>query len=204
LTPVLLPLAALVAVAVVLLVQSASGGGDFVPRRPADPCAARALGPVPAALEPLAERVVLTGLDEAACDLGLSRERLVLALGVPDERAGLDAGAIKAGLVRAVDRLDATGDLPEVSELLPEALDLADLPGLVQDAVGALPDGIVDDLLPTGALLHRSVEQLDLAEVLDGLEDPARLESALRDAILAAAKDEILAGLPAPLRDLLD
>jgi hypothetical protein len=193
---------ALALVAAVLGYQTSEGGGDFVPLAPADPCAERRIDEIPSRLEPLAEQIVLTGLDEAACDLGLSRERLVLALGEPDERRAIDAEAVKAGLVRGVDRLGT--DLPKVSALLPEALDLADLPGIVQDAAGAIPDGVVDDLLPTNELLHRAVEQLDVATVLANLEDPAKLEPALRDAILAAAKDEIIAGLPSPLRDLLD
>ena len=40
-------------------------------------------------LEALAERVVLVGLDETACKLGVSRERLVLALPVAADRRAL-------------------------------------------------------------------------------------------------------------------
>jgi hypothetical protein len=75
--------AALIAVAVMLSaglfgVQLAAGGADFVPQRPADPCQDRERTGTDD-LEALAETVVLTGLDEAACDLGVSRERLLLA-----------------------------------------------------------------------------------------------------------------------------
>ena len=70
-----LPLIAVLLVAAVLGVQVAAGGGDYVPRQPADPCTPRAVPPIPARMEPLAERIVLLGLDNAACRLGISRER---------------------------------------------------------------------------------------------------------------------------------
>src|ERR1700754_1971380 len=72
-----LPLIAVALVAAVLGVQVAAGGGHYVPRRPANPCTPRPVPPIPAQLEPLAEQIVLLGLDSAACRLGISRERLV-------------------------------------------------------------------------------------------------------------------------------
>ena len=75
-----LPLIAVLLVAAVLGVQVAAGGGHYVPLRPANPCTPRPVPPIPPQLEPLAERLVLLGLDNAACRLGISRERLVLAL----------------------------------------------------------------------------------------------------------------------------
>ena len=194
------PLLALALVAAVLGVQVAAGGGGFAPSRPADPCAARPAPPVAARLEPLAERVVLAGLDETACALGLSRERLALRLAVPATRERVDPDVLRDGLVLGVERIDP---LPPVSALLPEALDLAGLPGIVQDAAGAIPDAVVDELLPTRELLERAAADLDVAGVLAGLDDPAGVEEALRDAIVRAARDQIVAGLPAPVRDLL-
>ena len=179
-------------VAVALGAQVAAGGGDYVPRTPADPCEARAIPPIPAKLEPLAERVVLLGLDGAACRLGISRERLVLALG---DRRTLDPkapAALKAGLRDAVARLDREHRLPKVSELLPEALDQADLPGFVKTVIGAIPDGTVDGALPTGPLLRRAVRELDVDRLVGELDDPKQLESAVRSAILTAVRDEIL------------
>ncbi len=61
-------------------VQVAAGGDDYVPHRPADPCVPRPIPPLPAKLEPLAERIVLLGLDGAACREHISRERLVFML----------------------------------------------------------------------------------------------------------------------------
>lgn len=180
---------AVVLVAVVFAVHVPSGAGDFVPARPADPCAARERPPVAAALEPLAERIVLDGLDATACDVGLSRERLVLDLAEGEQ---VDPEALRAGLRSAAERIDP---LPPVSDLLPEALELSGLPGIVQDAAGAIPDSVVDDLLPTRELLTRAVEELDIAAILSGLEDPDALEPLLQDAILEAAKDQLLDSL---------
>ena len=187
-----LPLIAVLLVAGVLGAQVAAGGGDFVPRRPADPCAPRAVPPLPAQLEPVAERIVLLGLDSAACRLGISRERLVLALADPRSLDPDAPAALKAGLRAAVDRLDRDGHLPEVSQLLPEALEQADLPGFVETVIAAIPDGTVDGALPTGPLLRRAIDELDVEELVRELEDPDRLESAIRSAILQAARDQIL------------
>lgn len=190
-----LPLIAVLLVAAVLGVQIAAGGGDYVPRRPADPCTPRALAPTPARMEPLAERIVLLGLDNAACRLGTSRERLVLALAetrAPDPRA---PAALKAGLRDAVDRLDRDGRLPKVSQLLPEALDQSDLPGLVKTIIRAIPDATIDSTLPTGQLLRRAVDNLDVDRLIRDLDDPQQIESAIRSAILQAARDELLSRL---------
>jgi hypothetical protein len=187
-----LPLIAVLLVAAVLGVQVAAGGGAYVPRQPADPCTARAVPPIQARMEPLAERIVLLGLDNAACRLGISRERLVLALA---ETRSLDPSApaaLKAGLRDAVDRLDRQGRLPKVSQLLPEALDQSDLPGLVKTIIRAIPDATVDSALPSGPLLRRAVDELDVDRLIRELDDPQQIESAIRSAILRAARDEIV------------
>ena len=91
-----------------------------------------------------------------------------------------------------MDRLDREGRLPKVSQLLPEALDQADLPGIVKTLIGAIPDGIVDSALPTGPLLRRTVDELDVDRLVRELDDPDQLDSAVRSAILQAALDQIL------------
>ena len=187
-----LPFIAVLLVAGVLGVQVAAGGGEYVPRRPADPCSPRAIPPLPAQLEPVAERIALLGLDSAACRLGISRERLVLALA--DTRS-LDPdapAALKTGLRDAVDRLEREGRLPKVSQLLPEALEQADLPGIVKTLIAAIPDGTVDGTLPTGPLLRRAIDELDVHELVRELDDPHQLDAAIRSAILQAARDQIL------------
>jgi hypothetical protein len=187
-----LPLIAVLLVAAVLGVQVAAGGGRYVPRQPANPCTPRPVPPIPAQLEPLAEQVVLLGLDGAACRLGISRERLVLALA--DNRS-LDpraSAALKAGLGDAVDRLDREGRLPKVSQLLPAALQQVNLPGIVKTIITAIPAGVVDSALPTGPLLHRTVDELDVNRLLHELSDPRQLDSAVQAAILKAAEQQIL------------
>ena len=79
-----------------------------------------------------------------------------------------------------------------MSQLLPEALDQADLPGIVKTVIGAIPDGTVDSALPTGPLLRRAVGELDVDRLVRELDDPHQLESAIRSAILQAARDQIL------------
>jgi hypothetical protein len=190
-----LPLIAAVLVAAVLGVQVAAGGGDYLPRRPADPCRPRPVPPIPAHLEPLAERVVLLGIDGAACRLGVSREAFVLGLAdnrSPDPRT---TAALHAGLRDAVDRLDREHRLPKVSQLLPEALAQSGLPGIVKTLVGLIPDSTVDRTLPTGPLLRRTVDRLDIGRLLRELDNPDQLSAAVRAAILRSARDEILARL---------
>jgi len=187
-----LPLIAVLLVGAVLGVQVAAGGGHYVPRRPADPCVPRPVPPIGARLEPLAEQIVLLGLDGAACRLGISRERLVL--GLADLRS-LDPrapAALKAGLRDAVDRLDREGRLPKVSQLLPEALDQADLPGIAKTIIEAIPAGFVDNALPTAPVLRRTIDELDVTRLLHQLNDPSQLDSAIQSAILQAALHQIL------------
>ena len=187
-----LPLIAVLLVVAVLGVQVAAGGGHYVPLRPANPCTPRPVPPIPAQLEPLAEQIVLLGLDSAACRLGISRERLVLALADARTLNPRTTAALTAGLRDAVNRLDREGRLPKVSQLLPEALDQANLPGIAKTIIEAIPDGLVDNLLPTGPLLRRTVNELDVNRLLHQLNDPRQLDSALQSAILQAALRQIL------------
>ncbi|HUA06099.1 MAG TPA: hypothetical protein VMB27_19480 [Solirubrobacteraceae bacterium] len=190
-----LPLIAVVLVAAVLAVQVAAGGAHYVPLRPANPCSPRPVPPIPAQLEPLAEQIVLLGLDSAACRLGISRERLVLALAETHTLDPRQSAALKAGLADAVDRLDREGRLPKVSQLLPQALAQTHLPGIVKTIVEAIPDPVVDNLLPTAPLLRRTVDALDINRLLRELGDPGQLNSALQSAILQAALHQILDSL---------
>ncbi len=187
-----LPLIAVLLVAVVLGVQAAAGGGHYVPLPAANPCQSRPVPPIPRQLEPLAEQIVLIGLDSAACRLGISRERLVLALAGTSALGPRTPAALKAGLGDAVDRLAREGRLPRVSQLLPQVLDQANLPGIVKTLIEAIPSGVVDDLLPTGPLLRRTVNELDVDRLVRELHDPSQLDSAIRTAILQAAVHQIL------------
>jgi hypothetical protein len=114
-------LVALAAVAAVLIPYAALGGASYHPTPLADPCKTRDWRN-PSGLATALEQVVLSGLDGAACDLGVSREELVLAL-VSDaslERFAAKHGigkadaeqAVQKGLVRAVDDAETAGALP--------------------------------------------------------------------------------------------
>ena len=102
--PATLPLLALVLVAVVLGVQLAAGGGTYEPLHPADPCAARAVTSTAEGIDGLSERLVLLGLDGAACTLGVSREQLALTLAGPGTVTDAEIDAMKGGLMSAVTR----------------------------------------------------------------------------------------------------
>ena len=209
---------ALIAVALflsagLLVVQLASGGADFVPQRPADPCQDRARTGTDD-LEGLAETVVLAGLDDAACKLGVTRERLLLALPSEEDRAelahetGTDerglAQAIDDGLHTGVDRLEKTGQLPSWSALLPS---IAAQLGISQSLAGLIPDSLIDRLPPPADVLRHSLDNIDVNTVLADLDDRKSLESTLRDSLIQgaidAAKESIDDALPGPLQGLL-
>ena len=103
-----------------IVVYLALGGASYAPARVADPCAPRDWRN-PQGLQQTAEQIVLSGLDGAACKLGVSREEMVLAFG---SRDSLQAFArkhhvstekldelVRAGLVRSIDDAEQAGAL---------------------------------------------------------------------------------------------
>src|SRR5690349_22855432 len=127
----LLPAFALVLVAGVLGIQLAHGGGSFEPLRPADPCAVRHVTSQATGIDGLTERLVLLGLDGAACRLHVSREALILELARSDQPTDDQIAALRAGLLSAVQKLKADGALPPTSALVDETLDSTDLNSFV-------------------------------------------------------------------------
>jgi hypothetical protein len=111
-------LVALGLVAAVVLPYLALGGASFEPTPVADPCATRDWRDPGDPAEVL-EQIVLSALDGAACELGVSREELVLA--VRDEEALEDFAdeqgisreeaeqAVRDGMLRAVDDAEEAG-----------------------------------------------------------------------------------------------
>jgi hypothetical protein len=196
---VALPVIAAALVSGVLGVQVANGGGDFVPTRAADPCAERTVTTVSTGIEGLGERLVLLGLDGAACRLGMTREALVLELARPGDPTDAQINALRAGLLGAVDRMKAEGTLPKASELTDEALDNADLPGFVKTLIRALPDSLINRALKTDDVLRRTINRLDLRSLLGGLDNPDELTRQVNAAVTKAVKDSLVARL----RDLL-
>jgi hypothetical protein len=194
-----LPALAVALVAGVLTVQLAHGGGTFEPIHTADPCVARTVTSQAHGIDALTERLVLIGLDGAACRLHISREALTLELAQPRPRSDAEITALREGLKGAVQRMKADGTLPPISDLVDEALDNADMNGFLKAAIKALPDSVVDAALKTDDVLTRAIDNLDLRDVLANLDDQHDLNQQMQAAITQAVKDS----LAARLRDLL-
>lgn len=126
------------------------GGASYAPAEVADPCAPRDWRD-PDGFQEVAEQIVLSALDDAACELDVSREEIVLAFASRDsldrfvrEHGISDAELehlVRSGLVRAVGDAERAGALdPTVANVLrgivpripvDELLDvLEQLPGL--------------------------------------------------------------------------
>lgn len=124
---------------------AALGGTDYSPTPVADPCAPRTPPTTGTETAEVVQRVVLIGVDRAACSLGTSREELVLALRSPDdleelarregrERSELEQ-SVRDGLVGAVDAAVAEDVLPDR------------IAGVVRFAARSLPLGLLLTLL---------------------------------------------------------
>jgi len=194
-----MPVVALVLVSGVLGIQLAHGGGEFEPLRPADPCVVRTVTSQAEGIDALTERLVLLGLDAAACRLGVSREALTLELAQPGPRTDAEVDALRQGLLDAVQTMKADGTLPEASDLVDEALDNTDLNGIIKAAIRALPDSVVNAAVKVDDVLDRTINDLDLRSVLANLDDQHDLNEEMNAAVTQAVKDS----LADRLRDLL-
>jgi hypothetical protein len=132
---------ALLLLAGVVLVASELIEGSSRTVAIASPCEERAVFPG-SGLDATIQRVVLDGLDGAACRLGTSRERLVLALAgnsserLPAGQARTDA-AVRAGLLRALDEAGSRGDIPTfLTPLLRRVVQRVPLEDVIRGAVG--------------------------------------------------------------------
>jgi hypothetical protein len=122
----------------------ALGGASYAPAKVADPCAQREWRN-PKGLEAVAEQIVLSALDGAACELGVTREEVVLALANRDSlrRFAREHGIserrleelVRAGLLRAIDEAERA-----------EALS-ATTADLLRGLVRRIPIGALLDLL---------------------------------------------------------
>jgi hypothetical protein len=128
--------ATLVAVALVAA-YLALGGASYAPAQVADPCAPRDWRE-PEGFQEVAEQIVLSGLDGVACELGVSREEVVLAFASGESldqfarEQGVDPGELdellRTGLVRAVDDAEQAGALsPTVAGLVRQLVTRVDL-----------------------------------------------------------------------------
>jgi hypothetical protein len=111
-----------------IVVYLALGGASYTPAAVADPCAPRDWRD-PEGLQEVAEQIVLSALDGAACELDVSREEVVLAFASRDslERFAREQEIseedleelVRAGLERAVDDAERAGALdPTIADLL--------------------------------------------------------------------------------------
>jgi hypothetical protein len=187
-----MPALALVLVGGVLGIQLAHGGGRFEPLHPADPCVARHVTSQAKGIDGLTERLVLLGLDGAACRLHVSREALTLELAQPGPRTDAQVEALHDGLLAAVRRMKEDGTLPSASELVDEAMDNADLNRFLEAAIRALPDSVVNAAVKVDDVLNRTIEGLDLREVLESLDDQQDLERQLNGAVTEAVKESVI------------
>ena len=137
-------LVALGAVAAVVVPYLALGGATYEPAEARDPCVTREWRD-PGDLEEVLEQIVLSALDGAACELGVSREDLVLAVRSEDalddfaDEHGItreDAErAVEEGLVRSVDDAEEAGALP------------GPIAGLARRLVGSVPPWLLLETL---------------------------------------------------------
>lgn len=119
----------------------ALGGASYAPAKVADPCVQRSWRS-PHGFEAVAEQIVLSALDGAACRLHVSREDMVLALASHDRReqfvrehdisnAKLES-LVRDGLKRSISDAQKAGALNGT------------LAGIMRGVVGNLP---IDELL---------------------------------------------------------
>jgi hypothetical protein len=192
-----LPVLALLMVSGVLGVQLANGGGAFEPLQPADPCVERTVASRSEGIEGLTERLVLLGIDGAACRLNVSREALTLELAQPGPRTDAEIDALREGLLSAVERMKDDGSLPPASDLVDEALENADLNDFLKTVIRALPDSVIDAAVKTDDVLVRTIEDLDLRKVLANLDDQNDLNRQVNAAVTEAVKESLVARLRA-------
>jgi len=134
-------LIALLLAAVVLVgVELGKGAVSYGSAKIENPCRTRTFEG--SGLDATVQRIVLDGLDGAACRLGVSREVLVLSLagggGFPHtnlDRARIEP-ALRAAMLEAVDRAEKRGEIPGfLAPLLRRAIESAPLDALIRGAL---------------------------------------------------------------------
>jgi hypothetical protein len=186
-------LAALGAAAVALIaVEFAAGASSYGESTSRDACTTTSDFPGKG-LDPTIQRVVLSGLYGAACELGATREALVLSF-APSVEGGAEiewdrptiVRAVRSGLQRAIDDADERGEIGGATALvLHEVVKRAPIDFLVRSGteIGDLIDRIQDfdfgDLLEKvdpsqledllGSTLEDLLGDVDVGSLLDGI-----------------------------------
>ena len=131
----------LVAAVVLVVVELGKGAVGYGSGTVANPCHTRSFAG--SGIDATVQRVVLDGLDGAACRLGTSREALVLSLskgsGFPHrhfDRTKVET-ALRAGMLTAIDRAEQRGDIPGfLAPLLRQAVRSVPLDQLLRGTFG--------------------------------------------------------------------
>jgi hypothetical protein len=165
-----------------------AGGASYKPLAVADPCQPR--DPEVLAQRGVFEGILLSGLDGAACELGVSREELASAFADEEtlaafaEAHGLSPEAIeeavRAGLVRAVDDAESQGQLP--------------------GAIASIVRGLAENAPVTEVISVFEALPGDpsLADVLEAVTDAGLALDTFGDAVTAQIEEALgdLGGLP--------
>ena len=147
---------ALAASAALVGTYLALGGASYAPAQVADPCVARDWRD-PSGFQQVVEQIVLSSLDGAACELGVSREDVVLAFESRRTRErfarehGIDDGElerlVRTGLLRAVNDAQRAGALSvSTADLLRGVVRRVPVEGLL-NLPGLLP--ALENLVPS-------------------------------------------------------
>lgn len=132
--------ALLAAAATLLAVEFGLGAASYGTGKLANPCRPRTFAG--SGFDAAVQRVVLDGLDGAACRLGTSREALVLSLGTGGDypprrwdRHTIEV-ALRAGMLAAVNDAEGRGEIPGfLAPLLRQAIRSAPLDELIRGAI---------------------------------------------------------------------
>ncbi len=135
----LLVLAAVGLAAVILIaVELGRGGASYGSVATAHPCAEHAAF-AGGGLDATVQRIVLDGLDGAACRLGTTREQLVLSFsGTGPTRWSRKTieQAVRAGLLRAVEQAESRGDIGSLTAgVLRQVIERAPIQWLINGGV---------------------------------------------------------------------
>jgi hypothetical protein len=137
--------ALIVGVGALIAIEFANGATDYGTLEREDPCTAQDdfSG---SGLDATLQRIALSGLNGAACELGVTREELVLSFSpsvAPKEIKWDEATverAVRKGMLKAVDDAEERGSLPGIAALLlREVIERAPIDWLIKGA-GELGD----------------------------------------------------------------
>jgi hypothetical protein len=128
-----------------IAIELANGALSYGDPQTQDPCTATVSFPG-SGLDATIQRVVLSGLNGAACDLDVTREELVLSLDpsvatkqIPWDQATIER-AVRSGLLRATDDAEARGSLSSLTAfVMREVIERAPI-GWLLDQGGSLAD----------------------------------------------------------------